>query len=82
MSDLTIEEIEPYEELKKDKFLDIACDIMDYCHDNCPTILKYGNTNDIIDILSEFINFTNPFILQEDDISSDEEDPDELLLGN
>lgn len=81
MSDLTEEEIIAYEELKKDNLLDVACDIIEYCDKNCPTLLKNGNTTDIVDILCQFIDFKNPFILQDDDISSDEEDIDDLL-GN
>lgn len=75
----TQEEIEPYEEFKRSEFFDIAYDMINYCEEYAPTILKFGNTNDIIEILANHIDFTNPFILIEDDDSEeDDEEYDEL----
>ena len=71
------EEIVPYLELKQDEFLDLSSDILDYCQDNNPLILKYGNIHDLIEIFSKYLDFENPFILQEDDLSSSDEDTDD-----
>lgn len=67
-------EIIPYEEYKITEFSDIVYNIFAYCQDNSPCLLKYGQTNELIEILCAAMDFQNPFILVEDNLASEDDD--------
>ena len=71
-------ELESYILLKDTKLLDLSLQIIEYCRKYNPILLEYAYSNDLVDLLSDFIDFKNPFIAIEEESYSDEENMDEL----
>ena len=67
-------ELESYTYLKEAKMLDLSIDIIEYCRKYNPILLEYVYSNDLVDLLSSFIDFKNPFIANEDKSESDDEE--------
>lgn len=61
-----------YDEWKESRLFELVIDLNIYCRAEAPTLLKYSDNSDFIDLLDKYIHIKNPFILI-DDSESDEE---------
>ena len=75
----TYEFLEEYEEYKKDIIFDLSYELHDYCRKYNPLLLEYSISSDLVDLLVDFVDIKNPFILEDDDIESDEDDYEEMF---
>jgi hypothetical protein len=75
IKDMIENEIVPYQEYKSIEFFDLACNIVDDCQLYSPWLLfTRESVNDIVEVLSDNIDFKNPFTLQDDDLETDSEE--------
>ena len=69
------DELTPYEEHKENVFFDLSYNIIDECRNHSPWLLNTTVSNiELTDIFCNYIDFKNPFILTEDNLSSDSDD--------
>lgn len=75
LKDIVEKVIIPYHEYKSIEFFDLAYDIVEDCSNYSPWLLfTRESVNDIIEVLSDNIDFKNPFTIYDDDLGTDSEE--------
>jgi hypothetical protein len=69
---------ESYLFIKEAKLLELALDIRDYTNKYSPWLLEYANTNDLLELLSSFIEIKNPFNNMDEESDTEEEEYDDF----
>ena len=67
-----------YQFFKESEISNLAYEISNYCKTYNPLLLEYHYNQDLIDLLSSFINFKNPFELENEPTDSDDEEYDDM----
>lgn len=68
---------ELYDEYKDNMVLDLSFDLFEYCRIYNPSLMEYGNISDLSDILFEYIELDDPFIVKDESSESDEDEFEE-----
>jgi hypothetical protein len=70
-------DIEAYNNYKDNILFHISADLFDYCRKYNPLLMEFGNISDLTDILFEYIDLENKFILNDDPSESEEDEFEE-----
>ena len=71
---IILQNAEAFKLWKETIFFDISYDIIDYCRNNCQVLLNTrDSTNEINDLLMEYIDMKDPFILTVESESDEDE---------